>query len=198
MNTPSSPSGIARPGGRTARTAGAAHNAVLALIAERGREGLTMREISDRSGLHEATLYRRWRNVDTLVLDAATQQISRDSPIPDTGSLRGDLRAWAESTAAQIVLPGGFSLFEALSRSDVTGSGGDEDTILRREQARGYLKQRSAQLDQAFERARIRGENVPEASDVLDRILAPLYLRVVFGYRRADEGLDALIDGAMR
>jgi AcrR family transcriptional regulator len=198
MATQDPPSGTVRPGGRTARTAAAAHDAVRGLLAERGREGLTMREVAARSGVHEATLYRRWRDVDTLVLDAATERITRESPVPDTGSLRGDLHGWAASVAADIVRPGGFALFETLARVDLTGTGGDDDVVRRREQAREYIARRYEQLAAAIERARTRGETAPEPADVLDRLIAPLYLRVGFGYRPADHDLDALVDDALR
>ncbi|WP_456696233.1 TetR/AcrR family transcriptional regulator C-terminal ligand-binding domain-containing protein [Aeromicrobium sp. P5_D10] len=198
MAVPNSRPGAARPGGRTARTAQAVHRAVLGLIAERGREGLTMKEIATASGIHEATLYRRWRDVDTVVLDAATSQIVEELPIPDTGTISGDLHGWVAAAATGLAQPGGFALFEALIRADVSGSGGDADTVRRRGQARAYIAERSAQLQMAIDRARERGETVPDVRTLLDRLLAPIYARAVFAYRPADDDLEQLVDDALR
>ncbi|WP_244223567.1 TetR family transcriptional regulator [Amycolatopsis circi] len=52
-----------RPGGRTARTRAVVHNAARELFAE-GREQLSVREVSERSGVHEVTIYRRWGRFD--------------------------------------------------------------------------------------------------------------------------------------
>jgi AcrR family transcriptional regulator len=189
--------GDKRPGGRTARTAQAVRKATLDLMSERGRGSLSMNEIALRSGVHEATLYRRWRDVDSIVFDAVTERIVHDAPIPDTGSLRSDLHAWASRAAHDLARPEGFALLEALVRADVTGKGGDEDAVRRRSRARRYLEKRSTQLEGAIERARQRGETAPKLADILDRVLAPLYLRVIFGYRPADDDIEALIDAAI-
>ncbi|MCX2748089.1 TetR/AcrR family transcriptional regulator [Arthrobacter sp. MI7-26] len=198
MKTASSLPRSARPGGRTARTASAVHEAVLTLIAERGRDGLTMKEIAATSGVHEATLYRRWRDVDTVILDAATARIIRDLPIPDTGSIRGDLLGWVSAASADLARPGGLALFEALIRADVRGQGGDVDTVRRRELAQLYREHRSVQLQNAIDRARSRGEVVPEVEVLLDRIMGPIYARAVLGYRRLDVALVDLVESALR
>ncbi|WP_021594411.1 TetR-like C-terminal domain-containing protein [Actinomadura welshii] len=43
-----------------------------------------------------------------------------------------------------------------------------------------FLAERNRQLQTILDRARERGEDPPDASDVLDHILAPLYIRVLF------------------
>lgn len=199
MSTPGPRYGTVRSGGRTARTAAAVHEAVLALIAEGDREGLTMKEIAARSGVHEATLYRRWRDVDTVILDAATTRVIHDNPIQDTGSLRGDLRAWAAYVATELAQPTGFALFEAIIRAKLMSAEGDDDAdaIRRRERAKAYVEQRSAQLQEAIDRARHRGEQPPSLTTVLDGVLAPLYLRAAFGYRRTNEDVESLIDSVL-
>ena len=64
--------------------------AALGLVAERGIAGATIEAISARSGVAKTTIYRQWPNHAALVLDAF-RSVTPDPPLPDTGSLRGDL-----------------------------------------------------------------------------------------------------------
>jgi len=188
--------GTIRTGGRTARTARAVHQAVRELVAEHGREGVSMHTVAARSGVHEATIYRRWLDVDTLLIDVEVARLEAEDPLPDSGDLRTDLRRWAETTAAGLGRPGGFVFFNAVA-SAVERSR-QAEASWRQRQAVRYVAERGGQVQLALDRARERGENPPEAAIVLDRVLAPLYLRAAFGYRPAGEDLDALIDNALR
>ncbi|MFD9895262.1 TetR/AcrR family transcriptional regulator [Amycolatopsis sp. NPDC059027] len=90
-----------RPGGRTARTRAAVHNAVRELFAE-GQDQPSVREVSERSGVHEVTIYRRWGRIESLVLDVAVTQLNEEAPFPDSGDLRRDLLGWAHAVAGQV------------------------------------------------------------------------------------------------
>lgn len=70
----------------------------LDLIAERGIAGASIEAIAARSGVAKTTIYRQWPHQAALVLDAF-RSIAPDPPVPDTGSLQGDLK----------VLVGGFA-----------------------------------------------------------------------------------------
>jgi AcrR family transcriptional regulator len=190
------PPGTVRQGGRTARTAWAVHAAVRELVAEYGRGGVSMHAVAARSGVHEATIYRRWRDVDTLLIDVEVASLEAEDAIPDTGDLRTDLRQWAAATAASLSRPGGIAMFNAVA-SAVERSR-QAEAGWRQQRAARYVAERGGQVQLALDRARKRGENPPEAATVLDRVLAPLYLRAAFGYRPAGEDLDALIDNALR
>ena len=54
--------------------------------------GSTMDAVATRAKASKATLYRRWTDKLTLVIDALVAQKAAPEP-PDTGSLRGDLAA---------------------------------------------------------------------------------------------------------
>ncbi|WP_344245716.1 TetR family transcriptional regulator, partial [Isoptericola hypogeus] len=49
-----------RPGGRTARVRSAVHAAVLELIEKHPWEDLSIPLVAEASGVHQATIYRRW------------------------------------------------------------------------------------------------------------------------------------------
>ncbi|MEW2219956.1 TetR/AcrR family transcriptional regulator [Streptomyces sp. NPDC006990] len=67
--------------------------AVGPLLVEYGFDGLTVDAVAARSGVHRATVYRRWRDVGGLLADALDAAGDDGWRPPDTGSLEGDLRA---------------------------------------------------------------------------------------------------------
>ncbi|WP_317135322.1 TetR/AcrR family transcriptional regulator, partial [Nguyenibacter vanlangensis] len=74
----------------------AVHAAVGALIAEGGREALTVPQIAQRAGVTPSTIYRRWGDLATLVSDVAQRTLRTECPIQPTGHLGTDLATWAE------------------------------------------------------------------------------------------------------
>ncbi|MDT0437299.1 TetR/AcrR family transcriptional regulator [Streptomyces sp. NPDC005840] len=181
-----------RPGGRTARTGQAVHDAVRALLAERGQGGFTGRDVAERAGVHEATIYRRWGSLDTLLLDVAAtvSRLNEDSPLPDTGTLRGDLLTWASAMATDLEGPEGLGLLRSVL---AVRTSGDE----RADRVSDFVYARAEAIQRVLDRARQRGEAVPELLDVLERLVAPLYFRAIFAYRRPDAGLAELVDNAL-
>ena len=75
--------------------------ATLELLAERGIAGMSIEEVASRAGVGKATVYRRWSSKGALALDAFLAEFRGQQPLPDTGSLRGDLhaslRAWVHA-----------------------------------------------------------------------------------------------------
>jgi AcrR family transcriptional regulator len=68
------------------------------LIAEVGYERTTIDAIAQRAGVGRPTVYRRWPGgKDELVAAALRAQREAVPPIPDTGTLRGDLLALAHA-----------------------------------------------------------------------------------------------------
>lgn len=69
-------------------------DAALEVLAETGYEGMTIDLVAARAKAGKATLYRRWSSKGELVIDAIgcmKQRHLDETPIPDTGTLRGDL-----------------------------------------------------------------------------------------------------------
>ncbi|APE19559.1 MULTISPECIES: TetR/AcrR family transcriptional regulator [Streptomyces] len=177
-----------RPGGRSARVGAEVHQAVTDLISERGYGNFTVGEVAARAGVADSSIYRRWGNLETLLTDVALTRLNAQSPMPDTGSLVGDLRTYAANVAREITGPDGLAVVRlavALSSNGQAGlRAGDE---LRAERMR--------QLQSMLDRARDRGEHAPDALDVLDHILAPMYIRVLFGMvPLSPDYIDGLVD----
>ena len=83
--------------------------AALELLAERGIAGMSIEEVASRAGVGKATVYRRWSSKGALALDAFLAEFRGQQPLPDTGSLRGDLhaslRAWVHAVTETPVAP---------------------------------------------------------------------------------------------
>ena len=159
---------MTRPGGRSARVRDAVHDAVVELLAI-GEINAAIPKIAERAGVNPTSVYRRWGSREQLLLDAAVTRLRATSPIPDTGTLRGDLLGWAEGVERAMCDPRGQILLRAL----VATLGPDKQPI-------EYLRARGEDLQATLDRAAARGEDVPTVDDILDFVLAPLYLRVLF------------------
>ncbi|GAA5195295.1 TetR/AcrR family transcriptional regulator [Microbacterium jejuense] len=107
--------GTTRPGGRTARTRLAVLAAVRELIAETGEAVPSIPAVAERSGVHAATIYRRWRTPEALVIDVALADVNERSPIPATGDLRADLTAYTTQLIGDAARPGGLAFLHALT-----------------------------------------------------------------------------------
>ncbi|MBY8882591.1 TetR/AcrR family transcriptional regulator [Actinacidiphila acidipaludis] len=179
---------VRRPGGRSSRVGAQVHQAVTDLIGERGYGNFTVGDIAARAGVADSSIYRRWGTLESLLADVALTRLNARSPMPDTGTLAGDLRTYAAQVAREITGPDGpavLHLAVALSGNGPQGlRAGDE---LRAERMR--------QLQSMLDRARDRGEDAPDALGVLDHILAPMYIRVLFGMGPlTPDYIDALVD----
>ena len=175
-----------RPGGRTAQTRAAVFAAVETLLAEKDPADISMVEIAERAGVAATSLYRRWGHVRTLLMEVAVERLMQDWPLPDTGTLRGDLTAWTKAVAASLANPAGSIFFRVYVGT--APSSGDENTG--RAQA---LMRRIEQIGAMLERARTRGETAPHVFEVTDHLLAPIYMRALFGFPVDEQTAEGLV-----
>ncbi|MZD06319.1 TetR family transcriptional regulator [Streptomyces sp. SID5785] len=177
-----------RPGGRSARVGADVHRAVTELIGERGYGAFTVGEVAARAGVADSSIYRRWGNLEALLSEVVLARLDAQSPMPDTGSLAGDLRTYAAQVAREITGPDGPAVLHLAVALSGTGEKG--------RQARDALRtERTRQLQTMLDRARDRGEQAPDAFGVLDHVLAPMYIRVLFGMGPlTPEYVDGLVD----
>ena len=164
----------ARPGGRSARTKAAAFEAAATLVAEQGHEAIAMTDIAARAGVAATSLYRRWGDVRALLSEVAAARLMTDLALPDTGSLKSDLRAWARRMAAGLRAPGGSLLLRTMVATGSPPGPGDMERV-------AALRPRLRQIATMLDRAAARGEAAPPLMDVVDHLLAPLYMRALFG-----------------
>jgi AcrR family transcriptional regulator len=159
-----------RPGGRSARVRAAVHTAVTELLSEDTGEVLTIPLIAARAGVHATTLYRRWGSVADLLADVARSKFggaNGEFVVPDTGTLREDLRQWAADVAVDLADPDVLLLMRA-----TIGAGEQGGCLCRGD--------RIGQLAAIIQRGSERGEEHPSVEHAEDALLAPLYYRAIF------------------
>lgn len=183
-----------RPGGRSARVRQAVLDATLEVLREKGMDQFSVAEVVTRSGVNETSIYRRWGTRDRLMIDALLATGEQRIPIPDTGSLRGDLIAFAAALSAYLTDPVGRALTHALA-------GPTEDPVVT-DARRRYFQARLELASAIIERAVARGE-LPAATDAtlaLEMLIGPLHFRTLMSREPLEDGLpsrlaDQLING---
>ena len=183
-----------RTGGRSARVREAVLKAALDAVAEHGADTVSISEIARQAEVHETSIYRRWPTKEHLLLDALLDYSEANLPIPNTGTLRDDLVAFATAVTAYLDSPLGRTLARAMAVA------GDDDTL-----AAGRAQFWKARLDLAsamIGRAKDRGE-VPsdlDAATALELVIAPLHFRALLtrepiGEHDIAKLVDALLTG---
>jgi AcrR family transcriptional regulator len=174
-----------RPNGRSARIRDQVHHAVLDLVDTRDVDELTVPLVAERSGVHPATIYRRWGDLPTLLQDVVAEGPARTSPLPDTGTLRGDLNVYAVAVARTLRSALGVLLLRTAVSGLSAGDGPGPSPL---------LIERSAQLRAMLQRAAARGEHPPAVTELLELVVAPLYFHALFGQPASDRAARRLVD----
>src|SRR6476469_6205025 len=89
--------------------------AILRLLADVGYGALTMDAVASEAGVGKATIYRRWRTKQDLVVDTISDLNRAGSTPVDTGSVEGDLREVMHQMVALIAGPTGAATLSLLS-----------------------------------------------------------------------------------
>ena len=70
---------------------------------------MSIEEVAARAGVGKTTIYRRWPSKGLLALDAFVDSFREEQPLPDTGTLRGDLlsalHAWVRAVTQTAMGP---------------------------------------------------------------------------------------------
>ncbi|RDI51658.1 TetR/AcrR family transcriptional regulator [Nocardia mexicana] len=169
-----------RPGGRAAKVKEAVHRAVLEAVDERGVDQVGIPDISRRAGVRDSSIYRRWGTRENLILDVMLTASERTLPLPDTGTLHGDLTAFATALIGYLDTPLGHGLARALAFIP------DSEEIT---QARDTFWDRRYHVNKVMiERAVARGE-LPRGTDArvaIELLIAPIHFRHFLTRRPVD------------
>src|SRR5579875_2379033 len=172
--------------------------AALVLLAERGLAGMSIEEVAARAGVGKATIYRRWSSKRALALDAFVEEFRQQQPLPDTGTLRGDLvaalRAWVRavtrSRAGQIMAG-----LIAGAQHDEELSAGWRERVLEPQR-----RQHRIMFDRAIARGEIAATTDKEA--VLDLLFGSAEHRLLLGHLPLSDAfvryvVDVIVTGVL-
>lgn len=165
--------------------------AALELAAEEGPAGLNMEAIARRAGVSKETLYRWWGSKSEVLLDALAERGERTIPLPDTGTLREDLRLFLRSTVE--------SADDAIVRLlHILAAAAAADEAVAVEVRDRFIATRRVALTQLLARAVARGEITSAYADLaVDLVYGSLWYRLIFkvgdiDYEWAESVADAI------
>ena len=173
--------------------------AAVELLAERGLAAMSIEEVAARAGVGKATIYRRWPSKGLLALDAFVTSFRAEQPLPDTGTLRGDLlealHAWVRAVTRT---PMGRLLADLIAEAQ-------HDPELRAAWRDRVLEPLRSQHRIMLDRAIARGE-IPATVDrevVLDLFFGAAQHRLLLGHLPLTEDfirsvVDVILDGILR
>jgi len=183
-----------RTGGRSARVRGAVLEAALQAMAEDGFGDVTISEIARRAGVHASSIQRRWGSRENVVLDALLTNSQEKLPIPDSGSLRGDLIAFARSITAYLATTLGEALVRTMAATD------DDPTLAAGRTRFWQARYETARVivDRAIERRELAAGTDPQLA--LELLVAPLHFRKLLTRQPVDDifielTVDTLLHG---
>jgi AcrR family transcriptional regulator len=183
-----------RPGRpRDVRADRAILEATLDLVGEIGLAGLTVDAVAARAGVSKATIYRRWASKEALVLNAWQECVAR-TPVPDTGSLRGDLEVLLGSLRDGI----GSGTMRRVFPQMVAAAGTNEELS---EEYQRFVAARRRPMREVLRRARERGEIAQdvELDIVHDLLVGPFVYRVLISGGRVDRRtIETVVDMVLR
>ena len=169
--------------------------ATVDLLAERGLDGMSIEEVAARAGVGKATIYRRWPSKGLLALDAFVVSFAEQQPLPDTGTLRGDLVA---ALSAWVRAVTGTSMGRMLTGLIAEAQ---HDPELRAAWRDRVLEPLRAQHRVMLDRAVARGE-IPASVDqdvVLDLFFGAAQHRLLLGHLPLTEDfIDEVVDVILR
>jgi AcrR family transcriptional regulator len=147
------------------------------ILRERGGEGLTIEAIAKRAQVGRQTIYRWWPSRAAIVFEAATESARLIVPSePDTGSLRGDLRAFLRASYEGAARPETAPVLRAMA------SEGLRDEAFA-QALREFTAERRGVLQKLLQR---HGAGTSQAELLADLAFGLLWYRTIVGHRRPD------------
>jgi len=162
------------------------------LLAKSGLGGVSVDEVSRRSGVAKTTIYRHWPSREALLLDACSQ-LSTRPVVPDTGKLRTDLEALAVGAAMRLQQPWSTVLPSIIDAAE-------RDKELAKLQSQIHAQMRGAFIA-VIERGQERGELARslDAREIVASIIGPIMYRRFFSRELLDEAFaKKIVERALR
>jgi AcrR family transcriptional regulator len=140
--------------------------------------------VATRAGVAKTTVYRRWENIDGLILDLLAELSTTQIPPPDSGDLDSDLRGLADVILALFQNPVMRTVVGAVVSAAVNDPAA-------RKTLTAFFATRTQQAAVLVERAVQRGQ-LPSTTDpmeVIRTLAAPFYYRMLVTGEPIDTGV---------
>ncbi|TYP73165.1 TetR/AcrR family transcriptional regulator [Paenibacillus methanolicus] len=154
------------------------HDAILTasydLLLECGFGEVTVEKIAERAKVSKATIYKWWPNKAAVVMDGFLFAATARLPVPDTGSVSGDVLAHATNTARFTRSREGVVLLEIIGEGQI-------DASLAEALRTRYIQPRRLEFRGILEKGMQRGE-LPASVDVAlitDLIYGSIFYRLL-------------------
>jgi len=176
---------------RSSRADRAILTAAVELLAEVGYPAMSIEAVAARARVSKPTIYRRYPSKEALVADAI-EALREEIPVPDTGTLSGDIDALLADAVPMVQTPLARQTM-AMIISSATSS--PQFATLYAQQ---YLLPRREAFARVLERAKARGEICSDVDSglVFDFVSGLMFHALVF--EPADESYNLYIRRAVR
>ncbi|WP_329587350.1 TetR/AcrR family transcriptional regulator C-terminal ligand-binding domain-containing protein [Kitasatospora sp. NBC_01250] len=168
--------------------------ATVDLLTTQGLAATTVAAVARAAGVHETSVYRRWRTRENLIFDALATHSDTALPAPDTGDVRTDLSLLFAALARYLATPAGSAL---LHLGTVRGESDLEEG--RRSYWQARLERAETLVRRGIDRAELPADTDPHL--LVEAIAGPLLARVLLTGEPLEATLvprlvDLVLDGA--
>ncbi|MFF0382689.1 TetR-like C-terminal domain-containing protein [Streptomyces sp. NPDC004286] len=172
---------LRRPGGRTARTRESVLRAAADVLLTEGYEQLSFARVAAAAEVAETTVYRRWPSRARLAADALAELAGAENPVPDTGTLEGDLRAFLAQIVELVARPEVLRVLRTVVSLAV-----EDDEVARAKEAfwAGRFAGGAALVERAVARGELSADSDPY--EVIEDLGALVYFRLLVTGRPLD------------
>lgn len=162
-------------------------------LVKSGIAGVSIDEISRTCGISKTTIYRHWPSRSALLIDACSR-LGKPPEIPDSGTLKGDVRALLTQLADQLQNANWSAVYPSIIDAAERDS---EIAILQAALHRAFM----TPFEGVVDRAKTRGEisSGQSTSDIVAALVGPLFYHRWFSRQKMNKRfVNAIVDLVVR
>lgn len=173
--------------------------ATVEVLTADGLDATTVAAVALAAGVHETSIYRRWKTRDNLLRDAAGYYTDATLPVPDTGDLRADLRQLVTGLIGFLATPQGAALLALGVQPQfppTAGASAGTGEDVEADRRRSYWDTRYDRAEAVVRRGVAAGVLAPDCDPYLlvESLFAPVFSRFLLTGQPLDDAYaDALL-----
>jgi AcrR family transcriptional regulator len=164
------------------------------LLIQNGYADLRLEHVAARAGVGKATIYRRWKSREALVLTLLMELAAPHIGIDDSGDTRAELLAAVTNAMRAVVdTPFGPVIRAVLSEIAIDPALGDPFRA-------NVVQARRAEVGRVIQRGIARGDLRPDVDVGIatELLVGPVYFRLMFGGELDDAFAERVVDAVLR